>query len=96
MLYPEHERKLVEAEFRKALLHPSPHFGLHIQRKDGRSVPVTIWSSEKLKLDGPIGGHWRVSPILASTGSRKPDTAGCSRRLRTEWFVVNQDGKSSC
>ena len=31
---------------------PAPHFDLHIQRKDGRSVPVAIWSSEKLKLAG--------------------------------------------
>jgi PAS domain S-box-containing protein len=52
MLHPESERELVEADFRKAMLRPSPHFGLHIQRKDGRSVPVAIWSSEKLKLDG--------------------------------------------
>ena len=52
MLHPEQEQKLVEAEFHKAVLHPAPHFDLHIQRKDGRSVPVAIWSSEKLKLAG--------------------------------------------
>ena len=52
MLHPEAERELVKAEFRKAMLGGSPHFRLHIQRKDGRCVPVAIWSSEKLKLAG--------------------------------------------
>jgi len=50
MLHPESERELVESEFRKAALRASPHFGLHIQRKDGSLAPVAIWSSEKLKL----------------------------------------------
>jgi PAS domain S-box-containing protein len=52
MLHPESERELVESEFRKAALRASPHFGLHIQRKDGSLAPVAIWSSEKLKLPG--------------------------------------------
>ena len=52
MLHPEAEREAVEAEFRKSLLRPAPHFDLHIQHKDGRSVPVAIWSSEKLELAG--------------------------------------------
>jgi PAS domain S-box-containing protein len=50
MLHPEGERKRVEAEFRSGMEQPSPHFDLHIQRKDGVCVPVAIWSSEKLKL----------------------------------------------
>jgi PAS domain S-box-containing protein len=52
MLHPESEREAVEADFRKSLLRPAPHFDLHIQRKDGRSVPVAIWSSEKFELAG--------------------------------------------
>jgi len=52
MLHPEGERGPVEAEFRKSLLRPAPHFHLHIQRKDGSSVPVAIWSSERLELAG--------------------------------------------
>ena len=43
MLHPESEHELVEAEFRKATLRASPHFGLHIQRKDGSLAPVAIW-----------------------------------------------------
>ena len=49
-LHPEVEPECVDAEFRKEMLRPTPHFDLHIQRKDGSSVPVAIWSSEKLKL----------------------------------------------
>ncbi len=52
MLHPEAERERVEGEFRTSMLRPMPHFDLHIQRKDGRCVPVAIWSSEKLKLAG--------------------------------------------
>jgi len=52
MLHPEAEREAVEVEFRKSLLRPTPHFDLHIQRKDGRSVPVAIWSSERFALAG--------------------------------------------
>jgi PAS domain S-box-containing protein len=52
MLHPEDEREKVTAEFRKSLLRPAPHFDLHIQRKDGRSVPVAIWSSERFELAG--------------------------------------------
>jgi PAS domain S-box-containing protein len=64
MLHPEPERKLVEAEFRKAMLHPAPHFDLHIQRKDGRSVPVAIWSSEKLKLQIKCRGSISFRPRI--------------------------------
>jgi PAS domain S-box-containing protein len=52
MLHPEGERETVEVEFRKSLLRPAPHFDLHIQRKDGRCVPVAIWSSEMFELAG--------------------------------------------
>ena len=52
MLHPEGEREAVETEFRKSLLRPAPHFDLHILRKDGRCVPVAIWSSEKFELAG--------------------------------------------
>jgi PAS domain S-box-containing protein/putative nucleotidyltransferase with HDIG domain len=52
MLHPEAEREQVEAEFRKPLPQPAPHFDLHIQRKDGSCVPVAIWSTEKLELAG--------------------------------------------
>ena len=52
MLHPEGERGPVEAEFRKSLLRPAPHFHLHIQRKDGRCLPVMISSSESLELTG--------------------------------------------
>jgi PAS domain S-box-containing protein len=54
MLHPEAERETVAAEFRKSMLRPAPHFDLHIQHKDGRSVPVAIWSSEKLELAGRL------------------------------------------
>jgi len=52
MLHPEAERALVEAEFRKEMLLPAPHFDLRIQRKDGSLTPVAIWSSEKQELAG--------------------------------------------
>ena len=52
MLHPEAERELVAVEFRKSLLRPAPHFDFHVQRKDGRCVPVAIWSTEKLELAG--------------------------------------------
>jgi len=46
MLHPEAERERVEAEFRKAAGHELSHAGLHLRRKDGSAVPVSIWSSE--------------------------------------------------
>jgi PAS domain S-box-containing protein len=52
MLHPQAERERVEAEFREAMLRPTPHFDLHVQRKNGSSASVAIWSSEKLKVDG--------------------------------------------
>jgi HD-GYP domain-containing protein (c-di-GMP phosphodiesterase class II) len=53
-LHPEAERELVRVEFPKALLLHSPHSDFHIQRKDGCSVPVTIWLSEKLEVAGRL------------------------------------------
>jgi len=50
MLHPEAERERVQDELRKATQHAAPHLGLHIQQKDGKCVPVAIWSSEVLKL----------------------------------------------
>ena len=52
LLHPEDERELVEAEFRKEMLHTVPHFDLHIRRKNGSLAPVVIRSSEKLELAG--------------------------------------------
>jgi PAS domain S-box-containing protein/putative nucleotidyltransferase with HDIG domain len=52
MLHPEAERERVEAEFRKAAGHELSHAGLHLRRKDGSAVPVSIWSSEALTADG--------------------------------------------
>jgi PAS domain S-box-containing protein len=52
MLHPEAERARVKVEFEKSLLLPAPHFDFHVQRKDGRCIPVAIWSTEKLELAG--------------------------------------------
>lgn len=53
MLHAEDERERVKAEFAKRTGRAAKHSGLHIQRKDGQSVPVAIWSSDWIKL----GGH---------------------------------------
>jgi PAS domain S-box-containing protein/putative nucleotidyltransferase with HDIG domain len=52
MLHPESERVQVQAEFKQSTHQASPHPGFHIQRKDGSSIPVAIWSSDLLELDG--------------------------------------------
>ena len=54
MLHPENERERVKVEFRKStqLGYASSHAGYHIQRKDGSCVPVDIWSSDTLMLEG--------------------------------------------
>jgi PAS domain S-box-containing protein len=52
MLHPEGERARVEAEFQRARLHAAPHSGFHLQRKDGGYLPVAIWSSEPVTLEG--------------------------------------------
>jgi len=51
-LYPEGERKRVQETFQRLLEEPSSHSGYHILRKDGRVVPVSIWSSAALRQDG--------------------------------------------
>jgi PAS domain S-box-containing protein len=52
MLHPEAERKRLQAEIRGAVQGSSEQSGFHIQRKDGRCVPVMISSSESLRLAG--------------------------------------------
>lgn len=52
MLRPEAERKRLQAEIRGAAQGSSEQSGFHIQRKDGRCVPVMISSSESLQLAG--------------------------------------------
>jgi PAS domain S-box-containing protein len=52
MLHPEAEREEVRAGIREEMPRPTAHFDLRVQRKDGSSTPVAIWSSEKLKLAG--------------------------------------------
>jgi PAS domain S-box-containing protein len=55
MLHPEAERARIGVEVEKAMHLQNPHYDFHdfhIQRKDGRRVPVAIWSTEKLELDG--------------------------------------------
>jgi PAS domain S-box-containing protein len=52
LLHPRAERERARDEFRKAMGGASSHPGFHILRKDGDRIPVAIWSSEVLKLDG--------------------------------------------
>jgi len=52
MLHPEAERGRVKAEFLNAEQQPSHHLGFHMQRKDGRCIPVAITSSRSAMLDG--------------------------------------------
>ena len=54
MLHPENERKRVKAEFKKTtqLASASSHIGFHVQRNDGSCIPVDIWSSDTLTLEG--------------------------------------------
>jgi PAS domain S-box-containing protein len=50
MLHAENERERVRAEFNKRTGRAKQHAGLHIQRKDGQSIPVAIWSSDWIRL----------------------------------------------
>jgi len=52
MMHPEAERERIKAEFGKAIHHASQHPGFHVQRKDGKCVPVAIWSSDTMELAG--------------------------------------------
>ena len=92
MLHPEPQRKLVEAGFREAMLHSAPHFDLHIQRKDGRCVPVAIWSSEKLKL----ADRTVVIGELRDLSAHKESEAryrGLLEAAPDGMVVVNQNGE---
>jgi PAS domain S-box-containing protein len=51
-MHPEGEWDRLKDEFLKTELRPSSHAGFHIQRKDGRCVPVMISSSKSVELDG--------------------------------------------
>jgi PAS domain S-box-containing protein len=52
-LHPETERERVRSEILNATRKPLRHSsGFHLQRKDGENIPVTIWSSKSLALDG--------------------------------------------
>ena len=99
MLHPKAERALVEAEFRKEMLRPAPHFDLHFQRKDGSLVPVAIWSSEKLRLPGRIMVIGEFRDITSNDGAVK-HLAKMEARYRglleaaaDGIVVVSQDGK---
>jgi len=52
MLHPEAERERVKAEFARATDQAAPHSGYRIQRKDGTCIPVAIWSSDTVQVDG--------------------------------------------
>jgi PAS domain S-box-containing protein len=52
ILHPEAECERVKTEFLHAVKQTSLHPGFHIQRKDGRCVPVGITSSKSTLLDG--------------------------------------------
>lgn len=52
MLHPVAERARVAVEFQKSMSLATPHHDFHIQCKDGRSMPVAIWSTERLELAG--------------------------------------------
>jgi PAS domain S-box-containing protein len=73
MLHPEAERARVVAEFQQAISVPALHSNFHILRKDGRSVPVTIWSTEKLELDGQM--PWLLASSAILVKKRKENIA---------------------
>ena len=52
MLHPEAERERVTAEFARATDQAAAYHGYRFQRKDGTSIPVAIWSSERVQVDG--------------------------------------------
>jgi PAS domain S-box-containing protein len=52
MLHPLSERERVLTEFQKTRQHATLHPNFHVERKDGSSVPVAIWSSDAMQLGG--------------------------------------------
>jgi PAS domain S-box-containing protein len=52
MLHPENERARVVEEMRRTAEGAASHDGLHIQRKDGSTTPVAIWSSDATQFAG--------------------------------------------
>jgi PAS domain S-box-containing protein len=51
-LHPDYERERVLAETASWERRATVHTGFHIQRKDGEVVPVQIWCSDPVTLDG--------------------------------------------
>ncbi|MGA3049614.1 MAG: HD domain-containing phosphohydrolase [Terracidiphilus sp.] len=51
-LHPPAERSRAELEFLQSRHRATPHSGFHLQCKDGRLVPVAIWSSDPIRLGG--------------------------------------------
>lgn len=51
-LHPHAEHARAELEFLQSRHGATPHSGFHLQCKDGRLVPVAIWSSDPVRLSG--------------------------------------------
>ncbi|MGA9672426.1 MAG: PAS domain S-box protein, partial [Terracidiphilus sp.] len=51
-LHPHAERARAQLEFLESRHQATLHAGFHLQRKDGRLVPVAVWSSDPVRLSG--------------------------------------------
>jgi PAS domain S-box-containing protein len=51
-LHPKEEHERARDEFTRAKGEPASHAGFHMRRKTGESVPVAIWSSGRMLVDG--------------------------------------------